>query len=71
MINSLRGAKTSAILCSLVETSRANNLRTYEYMTLLLEELVKHADDTNLDFIQNLMPWSEKVKSQCHSLKKT
>ncbi len=71
MINTLRGAETSAILYSLVETSRANNLRTYEYMTLLLEELVKHADDTNLDFIQDLMPWSEKVKSQCHSLKKT
>lgn len=71
MINTLRGAETSAILYSLVETSRANNLRTYEYMTLLLEELVKHADDTNLDFIKDLMPWSEKVKSQCHSLKKT
>ena len=71
MINTLRGAETSAILYSLVETARANNLRTYEYMTLLLEELMKHADDTNLDFIQDLLPWSEKVKSQCHSLKKT
>lgn len=71
MINTLRGAEASAILYSLVETARANNLRTYEYLTLLLEELIKHADDTNLDFIQNLMPWSEKVQSQCHSLKKT
>lgn len=39
-------------------------------MTLFLKELVKHASDTNLNFIRDLTPWSEKVKSQCHSLKK-
>ncbi len=70
-IDTIRGAETSAIIYSLVETAKANNLRVYDYMELLLTELPKHADDTNRDFVQDLLPWSENVQKKCHSLKKS
>ena len=61
----------SAILYSLVETAKANNLRVYEYLEYLLSELAEHADDTNRDFLKDLLPWSELVQEKCHSLKKS
>lgn len=51
-VDSMRGAQTSAILYSLIETAKANNLRIYEYLEYLLENLVKHSDDTNRDFFK-------------------
>lgn len=68
--DSVRGARASAILYSLVETAKANNLRVYEYFELLLDELPKHADDTNREFIHDLLPWSDNVQQKCHNLKK-
>lgn len=68
---SIRGAQASAILYSLVETAKANNLRVYEYLEYLLTELPRHADDTSRDFLKDLLPWSEKVQEKCRSLKKS
>ena len=51
IIESDRGAKASAVLYSLAETAKANNLNTYKYFELLLSELPKHMDDTNLKFL--------------------
>jgi len=42
---SMRGAQSSAILYSLVETAKANNLNVYEYFDYLLTELSAHADN--------------------------
>ena len=66
IIDSLQGAKASAMIYSIVETAKANNLRIYDYIELLLTELSKHQDDTNLDFIEDLLPWSESIQRQCH-----
>ena len=62
------GAKTSAVLYSLVETAKANQVNTYKYFELLLSELPKHMDDTNLKFLDDLMPWSKHVQHECPSL---
>ena len=70
-INSVHGARASAILYSLVETAKANNLRVYEYLEYLLNKLAEHADDTQRDFLKDLLPWSEVVQEKCHSLKKS
>ena len=67
IIESDRGAKASAVLYSLAETAKANNLNTYKYFELLLSELPKHMDDTNLKFLDNLMPWSKHVQHECPS----
>ena len=68
IIESDRGAKASAVLYSLAETAKANNLNTYKYFELLLSELPKHMDDTNLKFLDDLMPWSKHVQHECPSL---
>ncbi len=40
MIDTIKGAEASAVLYSLAETSRANGLRSYEYFSYLLTELL-------------------------------
>lgn len=57
-----KGAKASAILYSLVETAKANNLRLLDYFEYLLAELAKHAKDDDLSYIQDLLPWSKKIQ---------
>lgn len=50
LINSVRGARASAVIYSLVETARLNGLNVYRYMEHLLTELPKLADDKgNID----------------------
>ena len=61
MIDTINGAKTSAIIYSIVETAKANNLKPYDYVRHLLEEIPKHMNDTDRSFIQNLLPWSENL----------
>lgn len=53
------------------KTAKANNLRTYDYLELLLKEIPNHMDDKNFDYFENLMPWSDYVQEKCHSLKKS
>ena len=68
IIESDKGAKASAVLYSLAETAKANSLNTYKYFELLLSEIPKHLDDTNLKFLDDLMPWSKRVQHECLSL---
>lgn len=67
LIESDNGAKASAMLFSLAETAKANNLNTYQYFEYLLTEIPKHVDDKNLDFLENLLPWSPDVQKTCPS----
>ena len=69
-MNSVRGAEASAIMYSLIETAKANNLRVYEYLEYVLTELAKHQDDTNHAFLADLLPWSKTAQEKYHSLKK-
>ena len=64
MIDTINGAKTSAIIYSIVETAKANNLKPYNYVQYLLEEIPKHMDDTNRSFLENLLPWSENLPAE-------
>ena len=67
IIESDNGAKASAMLYSLVETAKANLVNTYRYFELLLTEIPKHMDDKDLSFIEELLPWSERVQRECPS----
>lgn len=67
LIESSQGAKASAMLYSLAETAKANQLNTYQYFELLLSELPKHMEDKVLSFIDDLLPWSPRVQEQCPS----
>ncbi len=61
MIDTINGAKTSAIIYSVVETAKANNLKPFDYVQYLLEEIPKHMDDKDRSFLEDLLPWSEKL----------
>ena len=66
IIDTIHGAEASAVIYSLVETAKANNLKIYEYLKHLLTEIPKHIDDTRMDFLEDLLPWSEKLPEECH-----
>ena len=58
-VDSIRGAETSAIMYSLVETAKANSLRVYDYLEYVLTELAAHQDDTDRAFLADLLSWSK------------
>ena len=64
MIDTINGAKTSAIIYSIVETAKANDLKPYNYVQYLLEEIPKHMNDTNYSFLEDLLPWSENLPAE-------
>lgn len=65
MCDTINGAKSSAIIYSLVETAKANKLRLYEYFNYLLTEIPEHMDDKNNDFCEKLLPWSNELPAEC------
>ena len=69
MIDSPNGAEASGVLYNIAETAKANKLRPYFYFRYVLEEMAKHQEDTNLDFIQDLLPWSDKLPDECRMQK--
>ena len=70
MIDTINGAKASAIIYSIAETAKANNLKPYEYFEYLLTEIPKHMDDTDRSFLDDLLPWSEKLPDNIRKPKK-
>ena len=70
MINTISGARSSAIIYSLVETARANNLHTYNYFEYLLTELPKLKEFASPEeealAMERLLPWSEDLPETCH-----
>lgn len=65
MIDTVAGAKSSAILYSIAETAKANNLKPYDYFEYLLTEIPKHLDDTDRSFLDDLLPWSPNLPANC------
>ena len=61
MIDTIHGAKSSAVIYSIVETAKANNLKPFDYVQYLLEEIPKHMNDKDCSFLEDLLPWSEKL----------
>ena len=65
MIDTIAGAKSSAIIYSIAETAKANNLKPYDYFEYLLTEIPKHLDDTDRRFLEDLLPWSPNLPMNC------
>ena len=58
VINTINGAKTSAVIYSIAETAKTNNLKPYEYFEHLLTVIPEHMEDTDRSFLEELLPWS-------------
>ena len=59
MIDTIKGAKASAVLYSLAETARANHIKAYDYFCYLLTELPKYIHDFETEVPDSLYPWSD------------
>jgi transposase len=65
MIDTIAGAESSAIIYSIAETAKANNLKPYDYFEYLLTEIPKHLDERDRSFCEDLLPWSDKLPAKC------
>ena len=71
MIDTIHDATSSAIIYSIAEIAKANNLKPYDYFEYLLTEIQKHVEDKNIDFLEGLLPWSETLPEHIRKPKKT
>lgn len=65
LIDTIHGAKASAIAYSIAETAKANNLKPYQYFNHLLTEIPKLETTKDLKFLDNLLPWSKNLPEEC------
>ena len=68
--NSVGGANASAVILSLVESARANNLNIFQYLYPLLLYMPDYKNEPA--GIEKLLPWSDFVKDQfCLTINRT
>ena len=72
LIDTMEGARASAIMFSMSETVKANKLKPYEYFEYVLSEMPKHIRGSSKDmhFLDDLMPWSDKLPERIHKVEK-
>ena len=59
------GANASAVIYSIIETAKANDVNVYQYLIYLLEELPK--EELTDDRLETLCPWNEAIKAELTS----
>ena len=64
MIDTIHGAKASAVIYSIVGTAKANNLKPFNYVQYLLEEVPKYMETTDRSFLEKLLPWSQTLPEE-------
>ena len=60
-----KGAASSAIVYTMVEMAKANDLNTYKYLTYLLSQ--RPDDKMSDEQLEQLAPWSETAKANCQN----
>lgn len=68
IISTKKGAQSSAVLYSIAETARANGLKPFEYCQYLLEQILEHDEDPPEEYLDDLMPWSDKIPEYCRKI---
>jgi transposase len=62
--NTPKGARASAIIYSIVETAKENDLNPYYYLRYLFE-MLPNIDTTNDSILDKLLPWSKTLPIYC------
>ena len=60
-----KGADSSAIVYSIVETAKANGLDPYTYLKLMLTELPYLGKNPASDKLDLFMPWTAAIRKNC------
>lgn len=70
IIDSVKGASSSALLYSIAESAKANQLKPYEYFSYILTELMQYPrNGVPAEILAKLMPWSEELPDFCRKTK--
>ena len=64
---SFEGAQSSAIILSLIETAKRNNLDPEKYIEYLLDQLPNEENLTDKETLLAYLPWEKEVQEQCKS----
>jgi hypothetical protein len=62
--NTKKGADTSAVIYSIVETAKENGLIPFEHLRFLLENL----PNAPISQIDDLLPWGALAQAQCKAV---
>lgn len=60
-----KGAQSSAIIYSMVETAKANSLEPYKYIKYIFSNFPGVQYQNNLEFIDDFLPWSDEIQQFC------
>lgn len=63
--NTAKGARSSAIIYSIVETAKENGLNPFRYLSHLFVEL-PNMDTSDKEQLAELLPWSTSLPQECH-----
>jgi transposase len=64
--DTVRGAQSSAIAYSIIETAKANGLNLYQYLLYLLTELPGVIAKGQTDQLPRFFPWAPELPPRCH-----
>ena len=67
--NTPKGAKSSAIIYSIIETAKANSLVVEKYLIYLFDILSK-TENRDMHLLKDYMPWSSKLPDTLYSTSK-
>lgn len=62
---SFEGAKSSAVIMSLLETAKSHGLNSEKYIAYLLEHLPNELTLANKDVLEAYLPWAKTVQEKC------
>ena len=65
----MNGARSSAIIYSLVETAKANNLNVFQYLYTLLLYMPDYRQEPA--GVEAMMPWNDFIKERCSKVMDT
>lgn len=68
-VDTVAGARASAICYSLVISAQENNLNVYEYLKHLFQELPKRRKTKDNSILENCLPWSLNLPKECYMKK--
>lgn len=60
---SIEGAKTNAVMYSLIESAKVNNLNIEKYIRYLLEELPQLENAQDIKVLEKYLPWNKALPS--------
>ncbi|MTV51068.1 IS66 family transposase [Heliobacillus mobilis] len=60
-----KGANASAVVYSMVETAKSNNLNVYMYLVHIFSKLPELDFKANPELLGDFMPWSDKLPDYC------